>query len=68
MADEKAEIYFTKRITRISGVLVITIPSEEKEFEHKDLVKITLLRKADKNDEDDEGNNEDKNNPKQKNN
>jgi hypothetical protein len=47
MADD--EIFFTKRISKISGNLIISIPVDETKFEHKDLVKVTLLRKADKN-------------------
>lgn len=53
------EIYFTRRIAKAGGeVLIIKIPKDEKRFEYKDLVKITLLRKADKDaveeDDDDE--------------
>jgi len=41
------EIYFTKRITRFGvDTLLVVIPRGETMFEYDDLVKITLLRKA----------------------
>lgn len=46
---EQDEIFFTKRISKVSEKLFISIPIDETKFEHKDLCKITLLRKADKN-------------------
>lgn len=43
---ENIEISFTKRISKMGPYLVIKIPKDRHDdFEHSDLIKVTLLKK-----------------------
>lgn len=64
MAEEKETIFFTKRITKSGGALIIAVPTTEKDFEYQDQVKVTLLRKASPDDKDEGGGEEKQNNNK----